>query len=649
MKPFQFISLLFTVFHFSLQAQEDPLYNNHLNMFLWEDNAELHEISETEKKETAVVILDEQKYVYENVKTVKKIIHKIIRVNNDKGVELNNKVYIPIKDESSLKNLKVRCISPEGKETLFDKSNLKRFENLDGMGGFAAFAIEGIEVGGEIEYYYEIDKSFSSCNRINIQSSFPKKSFKLELEISNGFLYTLYRENPYESISEVDTSIGKMDFFYFEEKDIPQFQKRDASVFKSRINYCFKKFTPPNSYNSGYYSLFDYRSFVNRTNEFFQKPIKQSLISKVNTKGLKKVFKSDKKKGLDQLSRALHAVYTSDEDASGTYLTERQFTAVASKILRRMGVMHSIYVVGNRYKNNTGNLSNKQFSYYNIDGFLIYIGEIDLTWDPTCKYCESYYVPYRYLGQEVTLIGEMVKNPAFSMNYSYSKILDVVPIPSHEFSTRRTKIDLKFDDDLTANYSFDQNIQGYYSQWTKSWFRYHKGQGEKFEEFINDLFEDFGEDPKVLDFKVNENSKKEMELFANMKDESIAKPIGDKVMFKIGSIIGVQSEMYDSIPRTNPILQRYPKRYQYEIKVQIPEGYEFHSSENVKISDVAKREDVEIAGWDSDLKVEGDQLIITITEFYNTIQYEVDEIPAYRSVINRAADFNKGVIFFKKK
>ena len=46
---------------------------------------------------------------------------------------------------------------------------------------------------------------------------------------------------------------------------------------------------------------------------------------------------------------------------------------------------------------------------------------------------------------------------------------------------------------------------------------------------------------------------------------------------------------------------------------------------------------------------EGKEVIIRIEEFYDITKVKVDEIPMYRSVINQAADFNKAVIFFKKK
>ena len=183
----------------------------------------------------------------------------------------------------------------------------------------------------------------------------------------------------------------------------------------------------------------------------------------------------------------------------------------------------------------------------------------------------------------------------------------------------------------------------------KSWYRYHNGSGERFEKHINETLEDFGDSPEIIDYQVSENDKKEIVLEANMKDESIAKEIGDKLMLNIGSIIGVQSEMYDSVKRVNPIIQRYPKKYKYEIRIKIPEGYEFLSSQNVELNDLAKRETKKIFGWNSEYKIEGEEIVIRIEEFYDITRVEVDEIPQYRSVINQAADFNKAVIFFKKK
>ena len=57
-----------------------------------------------------------------------------------------NKMYIPTNDENAITKLRVRCISPNGKIVNFDMSNLKRFDNLEGNGGYTVFAIEGIEI-----------------------------------------------------------------------------------------------------------------------------------------------------------------------------------------------------------------------------------------------------------------------------------------------------------------------------------------------------------------------------------------------------------------------------------------------------------------------------------------------------------------------
>lgn len=171
-------------------------------------------------------------------------------------------------------------------------------------------------------------------------------------------------------------------------------------------------------------------------------------------------------------------------------------------------------------------------SYFDVDAYLIYFPSIDLLWDPSCKYCESYYIPYRFLGQELVFLGEYQR--MFQVETYPQDKIDRVPVPPCDFSKRITKINLSFDDEPTANYSFSQNIQGYYSANLKSWYRHHNASGERFEKNMKEILEDFWEAPEVVDYTITGNEKKEIVLEANMKDESMAKELGDKVMFSIG-------------------------------------------------------------------------------------------------------------------
>lgn len=67
--------------------------------------------------------------------------------------------------------------------------------------------------------------------------------------------------------------------------------------------------------------------------------------------------------------------------------------------------------------------------------------------------------------------------------------------------------------------------------------------------------------------------------------------------------------MYDSVQRVNPILYKYPKKYQYEIRIKIPDGYEFLSSKNVKLNDQVTKDGKPVYGWKSDFVIEGDEIV----------------------------------------
>ncbi len=627
------------------QNNSEVLQKNNLNMFRWDESRSLNEIDTNDLKEPAVIVLDEHKYVYEGVKEVHHVMHRIIRLNNDLGVEMYNKMYIPTQDENAISSLKVRCISPDGKIVNFDKTNLKRFDNLDGNGGYTVFAIEGIEIGGEIEYFYKLKMPFYTCNRFNLQSNSNKKSFKMELEIDADFYFDIGMENMSQDYSSVDSSNGITEWVYIELDSLPKHSEKDPIVFKKRLNLCFQEFSEK-GYN---YSLFNRKRFCKSELNFFHLYKNTEAKKKIYDSNLKKLFKQDIKKGVDEFTLRLHKNFSikgqGESEKGGSQLTKKQFVASASYLLKKMRIPHSIYAVGNRYINNYDS-GDRTLSYYDIDAFMIYFKDQDFLWDPSCKYCESYYVPYRFLNQELVFIGHF-KNLTLYEGYTNAPI-QRVPTPSCDFSTRLTNIDLSFQEDLTVNYSFYQNRGGYYSYGLKSWYRYHDGKGERFEKFMEETLEDFGDSPEVLDYEIFENEKKEIVVKASMEDETIAKKLGNKLMLNIGTIIGIQMEMYDSLKRINPIIQMFPKKYKYEIRVKIPEGYEFLSSQNVELNDLGTRESKKVFGWNSSFKVEGNEVVIRIEEFYDITRVEVDEIPKYRNVINQAADFNKAVVFFKE-
>ncbi|NRA93401.1 MAG: hypothetical protein HRU26_12080 [Psychroserpens sp.] len=113
-------------------------------------------------------------------------------------------------------------------------------------------------------------------------------------------------------------------------------------------------------------------------------------------------------------------------------------------------------------------------------------------------------------------------------------------------------------------------------------------------------------------------------------------------------VIGTQSELYQETERINPIEMIYPNRYNYEIIVNIPEGYSVEGLESLVIdkSYIAVN-GKKTAKFESNYKVEDDKLIIIIEEYYKTHEFDLNRYEEFRQVINAASDFNKAAILFK--
>ena len=123
---------------------------------------------------------------------------------------------------------------------------------------------------------------------------------------------------------------------------------------------------------------------------------------------------------------------------------------------------------------------------------------------------------------------------------------------------------------------------------------------------------------------------------------------GKDVLFKIGDVIGPQSELYQEKERQDPIDMFYAHHYSRTIKVEIPEAYKPAGLEALKMSIKFDFNGKPACGFVSDYKLENNLLTVNISEYYNVIQLPKEEFENFRKVINAAADFNKVNIVLEK-
>src|SRR4051812_10170380 len=129
----------------------------------WEANPKIHQLTDEEKEGNYVTLKEKRifDYVYEasGELVVYETVHKIVHLNNEKGIEEMNKIYIPYSKILEEMDLKARTLTASGKIIQLSKSSVKKVDNLENLGAFLIFAMEGVEKGGEIEYIYTNKKS----------------------------------------------------------------------------------------------------------------------------------------------------------------------------------------------------------------------------------------------------------------------------------------------------------------------------------------------------------------------------------------------------------------------------------------------------------------------------------------------------------
>jgi hypothetical protein len=123
---------------------------------------------------------------------------------------------------------------------------------------------------------------------------------------------------------------------------------------------------------------------------------------------------------------------------------------------------------------------------------------------------------------------------------------------------------------------------------------------------------------------------------------------GDKVIFKLGNVIGEQSELYDTKPRQNGVDVEFQHVYRRTLVINVPDGYHFKGLDDLKIHHEATTGDKATSYFTSDYTLSGNKLTVTITEMYGDITYPFEKYPEFAAVVNAAADFNKVTLLLEK-
>jgi hypothetical protein len=622
----------------------------------WADKPVLHNLDSKYSKESAVILLDKRRVEYadeaKNMVAQYYTLHKLIHINDDRGIENFNKIYLGFNERADVVDIKARAILPGGKIIELDKNNIKDLKEEDGN-TYKIFAMDGLSKGCEVEYFYTFKRPTNFFGHEQIQSGFPVQRSLFQLIGPERLRFDVKVYNG--EVTSTDTIIGK-------KKIIQCVAEGTAGADEEKYAYYYanlKRIEYKLSYNDAVQKgerLFTWNEFAKRV---------QSSYSYCTDKELKKVQDMIKANGWDKITDETKKItgvenyikksYAYNEDLKddepnmvGNVIQNKiggtsGLVRLYGAIFKELGVNYQFVLTGDRTKlivdktfENWNNCDNV-LVYFPTEGKFLAPGRPDYRYpfiNPTWGGTNGVFLKSTSIGSFTTAIAE-IKTIELE---DYSK----------SFNNIETRLELNKDLD-SISIDARQIYGGYAAAPYKGAFNFSNEEQKR--NITKELVKQVSSTDHIL-FSETLNAEfdndKPLILHSKTKSGELIEKAGNKLLLKIGMAIGQQVEMYQEKSRQQPVNMEFGHVEERKIDFVIPAGYAISNANDLKMEEVFKDNDELTMGFVSNYEIKGNILSIHIREEYRKSFYPLSQFNQFRKIINQSSDFNKVVLVLQK-
>ncbi len=627
--------------------------NSKTSVPLWETAPEYADVLPDFAKENVIgLLLDEQIEYYhteEGELMGKHSIHKKFRINNEESINDFNKISVSLDDVIETLAIGARVIKPSGKVVEFDQNNIKEIKDEESGNAYKIFAIDGIEVGDDVEYYIINQVSASNFGRVFLQYRYPIQQVKFKLITPETILYDFKAYN--------DTNVVQHQVLEDERNEYLFEQENVEAVKTEKFNY-----ETPRRKRLDYrldYNLNKSRAQILTWDDAAQR-IYEMMYLNGDEKTLDKWIKDIQVSAPDHIGQAkqieeylksnlfIQEFHSPDfDDIAFVYANKmtsgRGMTGLMVKLFQYYGIDHQVVLTSPRDKVKF----DPEFQSWNyLDKFLIYLPEADTYIDPDVQ-------TYRLgcfdgmLSDEYGLAVQLVNIGSFQSAIGKIKYIDA---PGPDANYNHMYIDLGVDPDkavanIETYVGFKGLSGGYLSQIYKVIDEEQKRNMLKSMMVVeapeNDIqLVEKAETPGNME----QIADAEMIVHSKIASNSFVEQAGNKLLLHLGKTIGPQVEMYFEDDRSQRAENEFNRSYYREIQFHVPEGYRIKNPEAAIMSVVEKDGDAPMYVFESSYSYEGQLYKVVIDEFYTKIYVPEEHFEGFKNVVNAAADFNKVVL-----
>lgn len=630
--------------------------------FDWETTPVVHPLCNPDyAKESACVMNEKVQLEYsvnaKGILILTRRIHSIVKVIDEKGIEMYNKMKINYSKEYPITMIKARTILPSGKVIELKPDAFKDMNDEDGSVN-KLFAMEGIEKGAEIEYMAEMTQSISFFGTHYIQDQIPTCHSEIEVVTPENLIFEMKGYNNAKVAR--DTLLNEKNSFLATADNLPGLEEEKLASYLShfaRVEYALAYNTETKGRGIRILTWDDAAKNIYKiyfaASEKDLKPVTKMLEGNKDYMNCKS--NADKIVWIENFIKTNYVVqeYVPDEHAEELdFILKNKLTNETGYKLLLAACYQSQHIpfeIGF-----TTNRLNKPFDYSftnwdNLKNCVFYFPDTKQYMAPTEIGYRIPFIPANWCGNyglfcKILKLGEVVSASAEKRK---------IPEMPAESSYHNHDIEVTFNQEIdTANVQIKNILAGYNAIDLMPVFVFL--EKDKRDDATKQILQLSDKVETIDNFKYENNSfssvtaGKPLIISATIHAAGIIEKAGNKYLFHVGELIGRQSELYQEKERQFDIEIPNPHQYTRTLKIHIPQGYKVNNTEKLNMSVIDNLNGVENCKFISTYTLNGNDLTVNVFEIYHNSMTPKSNYEDYKKVINAAADFNKIVIVFER-
>lgn len=650
------LTFIILVSAFVAQSQDATILN-----YDWEKSPSLHKLSEADMKIPELVLKDKTtvEFVYNKKGDLEayKLHHVIIRVNSDDAINNNNKIYLPYYNSSDMVSQKVRVINSKGKVIELNDSDIKESKDEETQSVYRYFALEGVDMGSEIEYYFLLHSSANlTGTQITLQSIYPKRDVDFSLISPWNLVMATKSYNGLPDMlpdsSDENLNILNLHLDALEPLKDEDFSNRDAAlqylIYKLDKNAATgkKDLVRYSGYAEAIYTGV-YAEPENADKKKIEKLIKEMNVSSISDPEQKVRAVEDYIKTHFQIYDAYDDVLENVSDIiENKAINEFGMVKLLAQIWSILDIDNQLVITCNRYDVKF----DKDFEAYNfLETYLFYFPKFGKYLTPGDQFARLGYLSPG-LNSNYGMFIKPVQVGDFKSGVAQIKFIDALP---YDKSTDDLYINVDLNADIIDPvYTIHREQTGYYAQPIQMVYGLLDADRQK--ELRESQITFISEDAEVKEVSVENGSAELFGIKPLITDGKFSTPkfiekAGTKYLFNIGLLIGPQAEMYQDEERKLEVENDFNRWYHRELSFILPDGYQCTNLSDLNMDVFQEKDGDRTMTFTSKYSVTGNTVKVVIDEYYKQIIWPLSEFEDYRKVINASADFNKVSLVLEPK